>query len=575
LKNNLKKLPELLAPAGSFAALEAAIAGGADAVYLGGTLFNARMQAKNFDRDELILAVKKCHEAGVRLYVTINTQIYDKEIASALEYVSFLWTAGVDALIIADIGLSKIIKDNIPDFELHASTQLSGHDIGATRVLKDLGFSRMVCARETTAENIRTLCEGSELEIEMFIHGAHCVAFSGQCLMSAMLGGRSGNRGQCAQPCRMKYNGEYPISLKDMALAEHIPEIIESGVASLKIEGRMKSPAYVYGVTSIYRKLLDENRAATKDEMNKLSNLFSRSGFTDGYYKDNISSAMKGIRSENDIMLSRNSSEKADMPSLRRDISPITVNDRAPVSIAKPNLRGECSKSKASFSARFKNADQVPKTNFFEHIYLPLEKFDGRVADGVLLPPIMYDGDEKRVIEKLEKAVSFGAKHAMVSNIGHFYLAEKFGLVPHGDFRLNIFNTLSARTLAERFNTESLLLSPELILPQIRDIDTAGAKKGAIVYGRIPLMLISVPLEKNELRDSRGARFPVMHGKDHSTIVNSVPIYMAEYPDRLSGAGISENHFIFTVESSAEVLQVIYAYQNKLPSKENVRRIQK
>ena len=278
----MNKLPELLSPCGSYDALLAAIEGGADAVYFGGTAFNARMNAKNFDRGEIISAVSACREKGVKAYVTLNTQIFDRELKSALDHAAFLYESGVDALILADFGLSSLIKRYIPDFELHASTQMTAHSFDGAEKLYDFGFKRVVGARELSRENIASLCK-SRAEIELFIHGAICVSVSGQCLMSAMLGGRSGNRGQCAQPCRMCYNGEYPLSLKDMCLSDHIPELIDMGVSSLKIEGRMKSPSYVYGVTKIYRTLLDERRKATAEENNELKRLFSRSGFTDGY----------------------------------------------------------------------------------------------------------------------------------------------------------------------------------------------------------------------------------------------------------------------------------------------------
>ncbi|MBQ8911840.1 MAG: U32 family peptidase, partial [Clostridia bacterium] len=279
-----RNLHELLSPAGSPEALRAALLAGAAAVSLGGTLFNARMNARNFDRPAIIKAVKDCHERGVRLYVTQNTLVVDRQMKDALEFAGFLYEAGVDALIVADLGLALEIKKRFPDFPLHASTQMSGHNVKAAEFLKELGFERMVCARELSGENIRTLCKSSPIEIEAFVHGALCVSHSGQCLFSSIVGGRSGNRGECAQPCRLPYNGKYPLSLKDNCLAGHVKELIDMGVASLKIEGRMKSPEYVYSVVSAYRGLLDEQRDATAEEIRRLADVFSRDGFTDGYF---------------------------------------------------------------------------------------------------------------------------------------------------------------------------------------------------------------------------------------------------------------------------------------------------
>ncbi|MBQ2766203.1 MAG: U32 family peptidase, partial [Clostridia bacterium] len=300
-------IPELLAPAGSPEALDAAIAGGADAVYFGGGAFNARMNAKNFAGDALRDAIDKCRLYGVKTNITLNTLIHNREMDDVLRYVEELYTLGADALIVADLGAASLIHRYFPDFELHASTQALGHNLDAAKVLAELGFSRMVAARELSYADLTTLCSESPIETEMFIHGAICVSQSGGCLASSLIGGRSGNRGECAQPCRLPYRkcgagakDTYALSLKDICLAEHITEILSLGAASLKIEGRMKSPDYVYGVTSIYRTLLDEGRNANADEISRLQALFSRSGFTDGYFRAKLGRSMLGIRTDAD-----------------------------------------------------------------------------------------------------------------------------------------------------------------------------------------------------------------------------------------------------------------------------------
>ncbi len=295
-------LPELLAPAGDFECLVAAVRGGADAVYIGGKSFGARAYAKNFDIDEIARAAVYCHIHGVKLYVTVNTLLLESELQSAVSFAMELYRVGVDALIVADLGLVRILKKELPEMELHASTQMSVHNSLGADMAYSLGMSRVVLARETSGEDIRRITEGCKPEIEVFVHGALCVCHSGQCLFSSMVGGRSGNRGECAQPCRLPYNGKGAIlSLTDLSLANHITELISSGVSSLKIEGRMKSPDYVYTVTSIYRRLLDEGRIASVSEIRRLREAFSRSGFTDGYFTGSIQDkGMCGVRSEED-----------------------------------------------------------------------------------------------------------------------------------------------------------------------------------------------------------------------------------------------------------------------------------
>lgn len=301
----LKKLPELLAPAGSPDALYAAIDAGADAVYLGARGFNARMNAANFSDDELAAGIIRAHRFGVKVYATLNTLVHDRELPAFLATARALYDAGVDGVIVADLGAMAALARELPDLPVHASTQASVHSLDGALAMAALGCTRVVPARELSLTDIRTLTTHAPLEIEVFVHGALCVCYSGQCLFSSLVGGRSGNRGECAQPCRLPYNGGYPLSLRDLSLASHIPALIDAGISSLKIEGRMKSAAYVYGVTGVYRRLLDERRAATREEEQYLSELFSRGGFTDGYFTGKIARGMVGVRSDADKEKSR------------------------------------------------------------------------------------------------------------------------------------------------------------------------------------------------------------------------------------------------------------------------------
>ncbi len=295
-------MPELLAPAGNMETLKAAIDAGCDAVYFGGGDFNARMRARNFDAEETAEAISLCREYGIRSYVTVNTRLRDGEYPPALDFVRSCFLLGADAFIVADAALAEMIKKDMPSCEIHASTQLSCGSVYDAAELQKMGFSRMVCPRELSLDEIRDLAVGSPIEIEMFVHGAHCVSFSGQCMMSFAMGGRSGNRGMCAQPCRLPFsvgavpNG-YPLSLKDMCLAGSIEDLIVSNVASLKIEGRQKDVSYVSGTVAVYRRLLDEGRNATASEIAELEKLFSRDGFTDGYLKGRYG-GMLGVRGD-------------------------------------------------------------------------------------------------------------------------------------------------------------------------------------------------------------------------------------------------------------------------------------
>lgn len=290
---------ELLVPAGGVKQFIAAVENGADAIYIGGHLFNARINAGNFDDKELQQAVDFAHKRGVKVFVTMNTLITDDELNSALKYAAFLYTAGVDALIIQDFGLGKLIKEYMPDFPLHLSTQATIYDISGVETAERLGYERVVLARELSLDEIKEICENTDAEIEVFVHGALCICYSGQCQLSRYFGGRSGNRGLCAQPCRLPYmtfenkgklldTGVYPLSPKDQCLIDYLPALADAGVLSFKIEGRMKSPEYVAVVTSIYRKYLDlyyEKGHYTVDDEDrrKLVQIFNRGGFTDGY----------------------------------------------------------------------------------------------------------------------------------------------------------------------------------------------------------------------------------------------------------------------------------------------------
>ncbi len=675
-------LPELLSPAGSPASLDAAIAGGADAVYFGGGLFNARMNAKNFTGDALREAIDKCRLYGVKTNITLNTLIHDREMDSVLRYVEELYTLGADALIVADLGAARLIHRYFPDLELHASTQALGHNLEAAKALAELGFSRVVAARELSRDDLETLCKESPIETEMFIHGAICVSQSGGCLASSLIGGRSGNRGECAQPCRLPYrkcaNGAkdtYALSLKDICLAEHITEILDLGAASLKIEGRMKSPDYVYGVTKIYRTLLDERRNATSDELSELRSLFSRSGFTDGYFKGKTGREMLGIRTEADKSVTAQSAKQVNFESLiknrRRPINmrvrieenkqielaasvgdtSVTVHGQVPDKAinrplthdaviknleklgATPFTMGECelhlddglilplsalnalrrdavdaitqkqlvrrvsslpkkleapeyAPQNPSKTARFISYGDIPRDiGDTDIIYIPLEKFTPEMSgtvSGIIIPPVIFDSQMDEIRDMFKDASDAGIRHALVSNLGHISLARDAGMHIHGDFRLNIFNRWTAEALYS-LGFEDLIASPELTLPQLRDLSLTP-----VIYGRVPLMTLEKCVIRDLysceeckrrtvvfMRDRKGTDFPLIRAYDHRNIMyNSVPIFMQDRADELTRYRISGGHYIFTDEDK-NVTSALLCGEYTTPPSGGIRRISK
>jgi len=734
-----RTLPELLAPAGSPDALYAALGAGADAVYLGGTHLNARMNAHNFDRTALSEGVSFAHQAGGRVYLTLNTLVYDRELTEALNAAYEAAECGVDGLIVADTGAALAIRKALPSLPLHASTQASAHNAMGGQALAKRGFCRYVLAREASLEDMKAAVLHSGIEVEVFVHGALCVSHSGQCLFSSLVGGRSGNRGLCAQPCRLPYTpkglkgklqNEYPLSLKDLSLARHIPALIDAGVASLKIEGRMKSPGYVGGVVSVFRRLLDQRRGATQDEMAYLSELFSRDGFTDGYFCQCISPDMLGRRSEEAktvtakaekqvrtdkpggyLPLNMHVIAKADKPitltvtaplfrqgtesqklvsftvtgelpqaalnrptdadTLQKQLSrlggsayiynrlSIDLDDGLMIPVSELNaLRraavegldharnaamtqevkvrnaaadavhpstpqvADAPPSLPFHTARFRNPGQIPKEaeSFFDLIYLPADTWqpptEGQTPRGVILPPVIFDRELRDARRILCRCLKLGATHFLLSNEGHLPLMQALisenpdvdpeEIIFHGDFRLNVGNPLSAAYLLNSGYSD-LLLSPELTPPRLRDLCRLSPKAaGAVVYGRLPLMLLEkclitslyptdkikkdMPLpygrcgeaciichaDKAAMTDRRGMTFPVLREYSHrNLVVNSIPLSMTDRTDELNRLGVVQRHYIFTVETSEEAAAVIRAARSGSALSCEVRRLPK
>ncbi len=413
------KKPEILAPVGSPECLYAAVRTGADAVYMGSKSFNARIRADNFSDEEIRDAVSYCHSRGVRVHITMNTLISDEEIPEALETVKRICEWGADAVIVQDLGLASLMGRVAPTLERHASTQMSVQTAEGVKLLKGMGFSRAVLPRELTKEEIRKIKDSTDIEIEIFVHGALCMSVSGQCYMSSMFGGRSGNRGLCAQPCRLPFCAENgtgnDLSLKDLSLIEKADELTEAGIDSLKIEGRMKRPEYVAAAVTAIRSTLDGK--ADEEILSNLRAVFSRSGFTDGYFADKRGREMFGIRQKEDVTSAT--------VRVLKSLSKLYEKERGsiPVSFFLTVIEGENISLSASAMGKtvFVEEDCVPekalnkpltKEGLTERIskcggtQFYAEKTEIDLDEGLIVPASVINNLRRRALSELEKAVS-------------------------------------------------------------------------------------------------------------------------------------------------------------------------
>ena len=410
--------PYILSPAGSYDALLSAVNGGADEVYFGFGEFNARQNAGNFTPEQMKQAIELCRILGVKTNITVNTLVTDKEMPSVLDLVYKGACFGADAFIVQDLGLAQQIKKEMPSVCLHASTQCACHNSEGAKRLQSLGFDRVVLAREMPKEEIEKVVKLG-IETEIFVHGALCVCHSGMCLMSSVIGKRSGNRGLCAQPCRMEYhlsgmrNKSYPLSLKDSCLGTRVEDILDMGVTSLKIEGRMKSPDYVYNTTKIWREIIDGGKNASDGQMKSLENIFSRGGFTDKYFtgayvKDN--SNMYGVRSESDKENTRVAEKQNNEVSERK--RPITLKcvleewNQAKITLSCGDVSVEYASDFLCESAKDKpmSADDI-KTSLTKmgttHFYC--EKAEVEVHGNIFVPKSYLNALRRNAVELLEQ----------------------------------------------------------------------------------------------------------------------------------------------------------------------------
>ncbi len=628
--------PEILAPVGGQEQLMAAVRCGADAVYLGGKNFNARRNASNFDGGGLADAARYCHERGVKLYVTMNTLLMDGEYPALEAAAEEIAVAGADGVILQDMAAAQLFAGRYPHIKRVASTQTAVHNLEGARFLQDCGFDSFVLARELTLEEMAAICAGVDMEAEAFVHGAHCMSVSGMCYLSAMLGGRSGNRGLCAQPCRLDWRcGEsrYALSMKDMSLVSRIRELEQAGVATLKIEGRMKRPEYVAAAVSACR--------ASRDGMDydnqTLQAVFSRSGFTDGYLAGKRDGEMFGYRTREDVTGAEGVLKKLaglyhkENPLIPLDMSfsltsgetRLTVTDKThTVSVSGPvperalnraldeesaaaNLtktggtqyyvnkfkasvepgymlpasalnamrreviasldkaRGNVSlwerenydpipvvpyeKTGSALWARFYRTEQIVGEALLERIILPTDQIDPDVLEKYgdklvgQLPAVLFPGDEPALEKRLLALKSQGLQSLWTDNIYGIRMGLRLGFAVYGGFGLNVMNT-QALDFYELEGLSAATVSFELGMDKIKALG-GTLSRGIVAYGYLPLMRFrNCPVRASVgcrdcggegfLTDRKGIEFAVeCGGKRYSTLLNSVPLHIAERED--------------------------------------------
>ncbi len=657
---------ELLSPAGSMEALIAAVQAGADAVYLGAGDFNARQSAQNFTMEQLEEATTYAHLRGVQVYLTLNTLVTDRQISQVETVVKEASLAGVDGFIVQDWGVLRLCQEVAPHVPCHGSTQMAVHSLEGVKMAAKLGCTRVVVARELSRQDLMEICQNSPIEIEAFGHGALCMCHSGQCYYSAVIGRRSGNRGQCAQPCRLPmgydtFENRYPLSLKDSCLVDYALELEQMGVASLKLEGRMKRPEYVAIVTATYRKALD-GETLTRQDYDRLTRIFSRDGFTDGYFLGKLGKEMFGTRQdqgkiddllkearslyetdgkraeiqldytidqENPMVLQATCGKKSvtvtgDMAQEARTRSmtaeqvekqlsktggtPFVVNHcegrlgenlmvpasslnglrRLALEALEQTMLGEKITDFGTVSTvKTQNIPQnTPEITIYIEtmkqatatllqkrptlLYMPLqvlavenlEILQGQTLCAVL-PRVMTTAQRETVKNQLKAIKAKGISHVLGGNLGHLELAEGFTL--HGDYGLNLYNSLSTDQVAS-WGLTSMTASFELLLPQIRDLHKPIPME-LMVYGRLPLMVTENCLirQKNgncscktptSLVDKTGAKFPLLpHFGCRTQVMNSKILNILDKD--LADLNIWAYRLSFTTESPEDVDKIL------------------
>lgn len=412
---------EILAPAGSMESLVAGVRSGANAIYLGGKSFNARRNAGNFDNEEMKKAVEYCHQRGVKVYLTLNIIVSDEETREAYNAVKDALSNGIDAFIVQDIGVAKMIREHFPTARLHGSTQMSIMSPSGAKAAEQMGFKRIVLPREMSLDEIKEIRENTSLELELFVHGALCMSVSGQCYLSSMIGSRSGNRGLCAQPCRLPFtaggNATHALSLKDLSLVGELDKLV--GITSLKIEGRMKRPEYVSAAVSAVKKAIDGKYTPSDEFM--LRSVFSRSGFTDGYLNAKLGKNMFGTRQKEDVVSASNSVLKEIAKNYEKEVPLLPVNIDFVCKNGKNALLKMTSGDKSVKVVGDVPEKAINKPMTAESLTERLGKLGGTqfcanevniaVDDGLILPASKINEMRREAVEKLNKTDKISFKY--------------------------------------------------------------------------------------------------------------------------------------------------------------------
>jgi len=550
--NNIKI--ELLAPAGGLANLKAAVNKKADSVYLGMQKFNAREFATNFNEDYLKEAISICHSNNIKVYLTMNTLVKNNEINDFFEQLSFAYSAGIDAVIIQDVSFLDIIKKNYPDLDVHMSTQAGIMNSGQANILKKADSITM--ARELTKDEIKDIRKNYTKKIEMFCHGALCVSISGNCLFSSLLGGRSGNRGKCAQPCRKKYNGCYFLSTKELCLIKEIPEIIKSGVDIIKIEGRMRTPYYVATVTDVYRRAIDSfykgNFKVDKDMIFKLENAFSR-GFTEGWF--NAKKDIFNTKQGDGISNPKNIREVYNV-----DYKKLKIN-RKNINVDLPEIKEEQSKKQLLVRVYNKKDALEACNSGADIVYFDILDKDFEDIKNILscktfgiTPRIMLDKDVSLILNVIKNKKPGGL---LVGNMG--LLNHNLNLPIHLDYNSNCFNNLNV-VYYEKFGAMPII-SPELSFNELKQFK--NKRFAVLVHGKIRLMTLRHDLNNCEIKDERGSKFFVNKIFNGSEVINEKELGLLSKSKQLSDAGINN----FFIDTEKNVKEIVSFYRNVLDDK--------
>ena len=545
----MKKL-ELLSPAGSMACLKAAVSRKTDSVYLGMTKFGARTFATNFNKNYLSEAIKICHSNNIKVYLTMNTLIKNDEIKDFFDQLSFAYSQGIDSVIVQEISFVDIIKKNFPDLRVHISTQAGVMNSAHSNLISNA--DRINLARELNKDEIKTIRSKVNKELEMFCHGALCTCVSGQCIFSSFLGGRSGNRGKCAQPCRKKYDDKYLLSTKELCLVTEIPEIIKIGLDSVKIEGRMRTPYYVATATEEYRKAIDNfyngNSEIDQNSVFKLKKAFNRE-FTKGWFNQekNIlnNTYSNAVTNTNNEIYQVNS---RDIKTKRKNIKvklPLFKEQKS-----KKELMVRVYNKKDAILACKSGADIIC-FDLSDKDFCEIKKNISCKLFGVT-PRIMVDSDKKIILENIKYKNPDGI---LAGNLG----VLNFGLtVPvYLDYNLNVFNDIDL----EYFKSSVPIISPELSLKELSCFRDKNFF--VLVHGKIRLMTLRHDLIPGEIKDEKGS-FIVNRIHNGSEIINKKELGLLSKSSQLVSNGINK----FYVDTDVNVENVVKTYRNVLDGKE-------